>query len=617
MHFPPAHLYCWSIAFLTELTRAQTTASIAIADTKPVSGASQIISPSFAGFGIETSNLFSFTGFASTNKLSVNLLNNLANYTGTPPHIRIGGNTQDYILYNDSYTDYGIGTNPDPTGQGANPTDLLYIGPKFFDALSRFPSNTPITYGLSLAYIGSDYLDQITAMAKAVYSGISNLNLVSFEIGNEPDLYLSNAFRNGTWDGSVYTEQWLERAGAVYTEVLEPEGANSSFFETACTASTIGTSFELTDLVNDGITVTANSSSNPYVSSWNQHDYYYYIGVSTYALTMGGFMDLSTTPTQFASWVSQIQQGHTAGYPYALREMGVVGPIGYDGITNVFAASLWTLNFFLYAASLNISSVQMHMTDNSNASAWLPVEKYGLQPYVRPNYYAWAAFDQTIGCSCQARVAALNLSSTPTGYADHIGAYAVYQNEALASIVLLNTVIANISTSAKPTLTVSLTLPTSLAGQTLYLSYLTADGADAKNGTTWNGISYEQDTEGKPTLVNGTTTTVTIGSDGGVDVPLRDTQAVVANLGSVIGSDNDLAAACTTLAATTPDAKPASSTGLPVAVTTASGVTISTSSTSAKKSDASGGLESIWSTGGALALGAVILGFVQGMGLML
>lgn len=42
--------------------------------------------------GIEPSNLYSYTGGSTTNALSVNLLNNLANYTGAPPHLRIGGN---------------------------------------------------------------------------------------------------------------------------------------------------------------------------------------------------------------------------------------------------------------------------------------------------------------------------------------------------------------------------------------------------------------------------------------------------------------------------------------------------------------------------------------------
>lgn len=70
--------------------------------------------------------------------------------------------------------------------------------------------------------------------------------------------------------------------------------------------------------------------------------------------------------------------------------MGVVRPIGYAGITDTFASALWTLNFFLYAAGLNISSVQMHMTDNSNASAWQPIPLYDNPSFIRPNYYGYA-----------------------------------------------------------------------------------------------------------------------------------------------------------------------------------------------------------------------------------
>jgi hypothetical protein len=50
--------------------------------------------------------------------------------------------------------------------------------------------------------------------------------------------------------------------------------------------------------------------------------------------------------------------------------MGVVGPIGLEVITNTFtAAALWILNFFLHMATLNTTILQLHMTDNTNASA--------------------------------------------------------------------------------------------------------------------------------------------------------------------------------------------------------------------------------------------------------
>ena len=48
-------------------------------------------------------------------------------------------------------------------------------------------------------------------------------------------------------------------------------------------------------------------------------------GVSTYTLTFQLFTDFSTLMNQFSAWTTQLGQANTAGYPYFLREMGVVG----------------------------------------------------------------------------------------------------------------------------------------------------------------------------------------------------------------------------------------------------------------------------------------------------
>ncbi|KAH0836188.1 hypothetical protein AYO21_08611 [Fonsecaea monophora] len=567
--------------FLT-LTAAQNTVSLAIT-AQPTSGASGIISPSFAGFGIESSNLFSFTGGSDENQLTKNLLENLANYTGTPPHLRIGGNTQDYFIYDASQDDYAWKPNPDSVAPGAYASDSMIIGPKFFEVINRFPSNTPVTFGLNLAYSESDYIEQITTMATQAVNRLVDVNLVSFEIGNEPDLYLENGFRTGSWGGQVYTQEWLDRADAIWEQVLRPNSLPSNFFEPGATASTIGTSFQVQDLDEFGITVKANGSSHPYIASWNQHDYYYYIGVSTYPLTAYDFMTLSTTNDQFAAWVTQIQQAQATGYPYALREMGVVGPIGLNDITDVFGAALWSLNFFLYAATLNISSVQMHMTDNSNASAWQPIPYYGSQPFVRPNYYAFAAFAQTIGPTCQAQIGGYIIQNPPASYGGRIAAYSVYQAGTLASIVLINSNPANVSEANKPSLTWDLSLPEKFAGEELYLAYLTNNGADAKHGTTWNGISYENSGDGVPTRVNDTTERIKIGNDGSVSIVVRDSQAVIANIGSPIGQQKPNPSACSKLAASTPDARPVTT---PVG-TSAPDATSSSDSSSSTQSDSS------------------------------
>jgi hypothetical protein len=277
----------WSL-FLLALTvtgtDAQGSASASpAAQAAQASPISQALDPSFAGLGIEPSNLFSFTGGSTANSLSVNLLQNLADYSGRPPHLRIGGNTGDNMLYDASMGDFALSKNPSSNGQGAVASDLYLFGPKYWEALDRFPANTPITFGLNMAYDASDFKDRIVAEAEAALKGLTKVQLVSFEVGNEPDLWLANGFRTGSWDGAEYTKEWLDRTAVVWQQVLKPAGLSSAFFEPAATASTIGTTFEIDMLVQDGIRNGVNGSGS-FVAGWNQHDYYYFVAVSKYGL---------------------------------------------------------------------------------------------------------------------------------------------------------------------------------------------------------------------------------------------------------------------------------------------------------------------------------------------
>ncbi|KAI1767093.1 glycoside hydrolase superfamily [Hypoxylon sp. FL1150] len=515
--------------------------------SKPPLDISPPIDPAFAGFGIEPSNLFSFTGAAEPNTLTFNLLNNLASYAGKPPHIRIGGNTQDYMVFDETQTNWTWVNNPSATENEVLKSSSMLIGPRFFESANRLPKGTTVTWGLNLAYQQPDYIDQITAMAKQVLSNCPNLTITSFEIGNEPDLYLQNGFRKGQWGGQVYTQQWLDRASAIHEQVLKPHGdIPSNFFEAAATASTIGTDFQISDLVSFSIDTTAANSPAPYLSAWNQHDYYYYIGVSSYSVSLERLTTLSTTEDQFAAWRDQVAQAQDTPYPYALREMGVVGPIGMSGVTDVFGAALWTLNFLLYSASVGVAAVGLHMTDNSNASAWQPIPMYGQDPHVRPLYYGVAAFDQVVGSSCtlqtpiRTQISQYQIAQYPDGYDDFVRAYAVYQEAQLSSVVVVNGKTANSSQAQKDSISIQLQLPSSSAGQIVYLSYLTNTGADATMNTTWNGLSFEQNGDGTPTAVSDDSggQTVQVAGDGTATFSLRDTEAVVASLGRRVGSNN-------------------------------------------------------------------------------
>lgn len=519
-------------ALLSLLTPALAQNAITLtpaAQAAQATGISQIVGPSFAGMGIEPSNLFSFTGGKDPNKLTLNLIRNLANYSGAPPHFRIGGNTGDNMIYDADYSNYDLNYDANANGTGVNPSNEFTYGPTYYEALDRFPEGTPITYGLNGAYEASNYLDNIVKQANAVFDGLKKVNVVSFEIGNEPDLWLQNQFRSGSWDGMTYQQQFLERANAVAQQVLSKRGINATFFEAPATASTIGTTFAINDLVQNGLTAEHNGSK--YISSWNEHDYYYFINVTGHPLALEMMLDIDTTESQFAYWAKQVQVAQGTGLPYALREMAAVGPIGLQNISDTFGAALWTLNFFCYAATLNISSVGIHMTDNSFGSPWQPITMYGKSAHVRPSYYAFAAMAQLIGAA-NGTMRAASLGIQP--HNNNARAYATYSSGNFDSIVLLNTQQANSSNTNKGSLNFTLSLP-DLRGKTLHLSYLTADGADSTQNTTWNGISYET-SFGQPETVDKSDHTIDIDSNGSVTIPVRDSQAVIAHVGSRLGS---------------------------------------------------------------------------------
>jgi hypothetical protein len=263
-----------SIAALLSLpvALAQSSLSLALGTTAP-SGASDYIDPSFAGFGIEPSNLLSFTGGDAVNSFSIQLLQNLADYSGAPPHIRLGGNTQDYMVWNASKVEHRWTANKNSKAQGAIAADSIIIGPGYVQALDRFPKDTPITFGLNMAYMDEDWEDHIVAIAQGAVDNLKNTKLYSFEVGNEPDLWMQNGFRAAGWSGKTYTEQFLDRCEAICERVLKPANLPCAFFEPPATASTIGTTFEISQLVDDGI-MTGRNGDN-FMTAWNQHDYFY------------------------------------------------------------------------------------------------------------------------------------------------------------------------------------------------------------------------------------------------------------------------------------------------------------------------------------------------------
>ena len=463
----------------------------------------------FAGFGIEFSNIFSFTGTPSSpNTFSQNLLQNLANLAGPIP-VRVGGNTQDYSLYRPGQAS-GFSRNPNANGTGAGPgllSDSNVYGDGLFDAVNLL-TNTEITFGLNLAYEGADYLDQITSAASAAVTQLDNL--ISFEIGNEPDLYASTSQFRTTFAGTDYVTAFGSRAQAIQSQVLVPNNRSTSFFDGGTTASTIGTSFQILLLGQDGINKTGA------VKYYNQHDYFYYIGVTGFPLTRTYLLNHQNIVSQFASWKTQIQQSNAQNTSYVLGEMAAVGPQGLANVTDVFASAIWGADFFLYAASINCSRVLMHMTDIGLQSAWQPITIGGVAPQVRPLYYAHVVMCQLFGTS-KANVMELVTPDPQTS------AYAIY-HEKLTALVFIN--LKEFNSSGTPGYQTFTAMTNSSEATVLRL---TSPGADARTNITWAGFNF-QTADGRPVASYNDSQTVVL--NGSVSVNVRDTELAVVFLDS-------------------------------------------------------------------------------------
>lgn len=240
-------------------------------DVTPAESTSEPVLPSFVSFSIEFVFFPDFAGNSSApNTFSLNLLSNLGSIQGSNPIIRVGGNTQDYALYNASLpvATYGIF---DYSKSKDYPTTVS-IGPSFFDSYSTWP-NTTFIHGFNNAKNGSVGLDLLLATVPLACKALEGGKLAYWELGNEPDLYKTSAqgvVRPANWNEQDYVDEWIGKSRTIKFVMAQtcPDLANYGWIA----PSFAGTSYSLDPIITwqDGLFVDDNIaliSSHKYISS--------------------------------------------------------------------------------------------------------------------------------------------------------------------------------------------------------------------------------------------------------------------------------------------------------------------------------------------------------------
>lgn len=179
------------------------------------------------------------------------------------------------------------------------------------------------------------------------------------------------------------------------------------------------------------------------------------------------------------------------GLPYVIGETNSIACQGLAGVSDVFGAAVWSVDYALYAASLNVSSLYWHMGTGYRYAAWQATKNGTTEAGPRPLYYGNWMVAQALGEGDVQVISIVNTSS--------LAGYAVYaagrKREVLRSVVLVNQEIFNSTASTGEKGSVEFKLPEELCGGKgrARVQRLTATGAEVRDGITFGGRTVALD----------------------------------------------------------------------------------------------------------------------------
>lgn len=217
--------------------------------------------------------------------------------------------------------------------------------------------------------------------------------------------------------------------------------------------------------------------------------------------------------------------------PYVVGEGNSLAREGRAGLSDSFGAALWVVDFGLAAASQGrISRFHFHQGTNYRYSGWQPINTPRAVKQTRPPFYGHLALAAALGDSGKHAVRVVNTTLNT----EHEAAYAIYNNDRLTKIVVLNLNEYNATVAdplERPVDTYSFRVPHGV--KRVSVQRLMGAGSDAVTGLTFDGYSYNADIrEGEPVRLHNVTIgeTIRVQRDNVVNVKLPWSSAAILNL---------------------------------------------------------------------------------------
>ena len=330
----------------------------------------QLIPDNFLGLSYETAQLADPEYFSLKNGGLAGFLRPLGKGV-----LRIGGNSSEYAFW-----------TPHPAKDAAKPSSAP-VGP---DKGHAPPANTQTTpesirnlrqfldmvdwramYGLNF---GKGSAQQAADEAAFVADTLGD-RLISFQIGNESDLFPDNGLRQKGYSYEDFAKEWKTFYDAVKARVPQAKFAGPD---------TAGTSDWLVRFAQQfGSDVVELST------------HYYALGpASDPSMNIQRLLDSSNS--RWSSGVPKIRQAMAESQlPYRMTETNSCYGGGKPGVSNTFASSLWALDLMFQLLAVGSSGINLH---GGGYGWYAPVVGTLENGFVaRPEYYALLVMAQLLG----------------------------------------------------------------------------------------------------------------------------------------------------------------------------------------------------------------------------
>ncbi|KAH8691375.1 hypothetical protein BGW36DRAFT_400670 [Talaromyces proteolyticus] len=516
------------------LSLAVATAIGAVIERSPIylnkevsSSAGPAVLQPYMSYSIEFCYFPDYAGNKSNpNQFSNQLLDNLAAIQGTKPYIRVGGNTQDYALYNASL-EYAINGTIIPSKSEDYPY-ILYIGPSFFESYSTWP-DTKFIHGYNLGKNGSDSLKSLLDTVPLVCKALQGGKLAYWELGNEPDLYKTSSqgiVRPANWTEQGYVDEWLSKSRKIRAALAKscPEmAADENYKYIAPSFAGLRNSLDPVKTWEDGLDSDKNIALN------SEHDYMG--GATQPGVTLQGTLMNHTATVNNVNPFKNLSRvlaakNLTTDIPLILGEHNSLYNEGAPGLSNAFGAALWGIDWNLYAASQGIQRQHMHQGTDYRYASWQPVQTEKTTLGTKPPYYGNIFVAEMVRGGSNVQIMNLPLSNETEA------AYAAYVNGQLTRFAVVNLVEYNYTdsdpTATRPSVSYSFQLPSGIGS--VSVQRLMANGSNSISGITWDGYSYNYELAGgKPVRLSNVTVgeTARVDKDGVVNINVPYSSAVL------------------------------------------------------------------------------------------